>query len=229
VSEEAPGAGDARARLTRAGVLRSAMAVADARGAEALTIRAIAEHLGVTPMALYHHVANKEDILNGIVDLVFAEIELPPADADWRAALRRRTVSARAVLSRHPWATPLMESRPAPGPATVEHHDAVIATLRRAGFSLQMTAHAYSLLDSYLYGFTLTESARPVDDASAPELAAAIMAQLPAGAYPHFTDLMRYYVEHQQAFADQFEFGLDQILHVIDDLPREQSSGRRRS
>ena len=222
MTEEPPGAGDGRSRLTRTRVLRAAIDVADASGAEALTIRAIAKHLGVTPMAPYHHVASKEDILGGIVDLVFAEIDLPPVDADWRAALRVRTISARTVLSRHPWATPLMESRPAPGPATLEHHDAVIATLRRAGFSLAMTAHAYSLLDSYLYGFTLTELAMPLDEASAPDLAAAIMAQLPAGAYPDFTEFMLFYVEHQQDFAHQFEFGLDQILNLIDALPRDQ-------
>jgi len=131
------------------------MAVADAAGIGALTIRSLAQELGVKPMSLYHHVANKEEILDGIIEVVFGEIELPSADAEWRSAMRNRAISARSVLGRHPWATPLMESRTNPGPATLRHHDSVIGTLRRAGFSVQMAAHAYSLLDSYLYGFAL--------------------------------------------------------------------------
>ena len=116
-------------------------------------MRSLAEKLGVKPMALYHHITNKNEILDGIVDVVFSEIDLPQADADWRSALRDRAMSARSVLRRHSWAAPLMESRTNPGPATLRHHDAVIGTLRRGGFSIQMTAHAYALLDSYVYGF----------------------------------------------------------------------------
>src|SRR5215467_7445946 len=118
----------ARAPLSRERVLSAAIDVADRGGIAALTIRSLADELGVKPMSLYHHVANKEAIIDGIIDVVFGEIELPPTDTDWRSALRRRAYSARAVLRRHPWATPLMESRTNPGPATLRHHDAVIGT-----------------------------------------------------------------------------------------------------
>jgi AcrR family transcriptional regulator len=143
-------------------VLQSAIAIADTAGIGALTIRSLAQDLGVKPMAIYYHVANKEEILDGIVDLVFAEIELPEADGDWRSELVRRASSARRALSRHHWAIGLMESRKSPGPATLQHHDAVLRTLREAGFSVEMTAHAYALLDSYVYGFALQEAALPV-------------------------------------------------------------------
>jgi AcrR family transcriptional regulator len=137
-----------RAPLSRERVLRGAVVVADAGGIGSLTIRSLAQELGVKPMSVYHHVANKDEILDGIVDLVFSEIELPSADGDWRSEMRRRAISARRVLRRHPWAIGLMESRTTPGPATLRHHDATVGTLRGAGFSVEMTAHAYALLDS---------------------------------------------------------------------------------
>ena len=152
-----------RVPLNRDRLLRGAIAVADAGGLGSLTIRSLAQELGVKPMSLYHHVANKEEILDGIIDVVFSEIELLSTDVDWRSAMRHRAISARSVLRRHPWATPLMESRTNPGPATLRHHDSVIGTLRRAGFSIQMAAHAYSLLDSYIYGFALEEAGLPFD------------------------------------------------------------------
>src|SRR3954449_4035365 len=119
-----------RARLSRERVLRAAVALADAGGLEALTMRRLGEELGVEAMSLYKHVANKEALLDGMVDLVFAEIELPSGDADWRTAMRERAISAPPALVRHPWATALMQSRTQPGPATLAHHDAVIGTLR---------------------------------------------------------------------------------------------------
>ena len=123
-----------RAPLSRDRVLRGAMAVADAGGIGSLTIRSLAAELGVKPMSVYHHVANKDEIIDGIVDLVFSEIELPSPDGDWRAEMRRRAISARAVLRVHPWAIPLLQSRTNPGPATLRHHNAVIGALagRRA-------------------------------------------------------------------------------------------------
>jgi AcrR family transcriptional regulator len=120
-----------RSPLDAARVLNGALALADRIGIESFTIRKLAAELDVKPMTIYHHVANKDAILDGIVDLVFGEIELPPADAEWRSAIRLRCVSARAVLARHPWAPPLMESRTSPGPATLRHHDAVLGCLRR--------------------------------------------------------------------------------------------------
>src|SRR3954451_1468634 len=134
-----------RARLSRERVLRAAVALADSGGLESLTMRRLGEELGVEAMSLYKHVASKDALLDGMVDLVFAEIELPSGDTDWRTAMRERAVSARAALTRHPWATPLMQARTAPGPATLQHHDTVIGTLRGAGFSVELTAHAFSV------------------------------------------------------------------------------------
>jgi AcrR family transcriptional regulator len=134
---------------------------ADRAGIGALTIRSLARELGVKPMSLYHHVAGKGEILDGIVDLVFSEIDLPAPGGDWQAEMRRRAASARRALGRHRWAIGLLESRANPGPATLRHHDATIGTLRAAGFSVAATAHAYALLDSYVYGFALQEASLP--------------------------------------------------------------------
>jgi AcrR family transcriptional regulator len=139
-------------------VLRSAVAFADRSGIASLSMRKLGEALGVEAMSLYNHVANKDELLDGMVDLVFGEIDLPEPGTGWRTAMRRRAVSTRRALTRHPWAIALMESRTSPGPATLRHHDAAIGTLREAGFSIGMAAHAFSVLDSYTYGFTLQES-----------------------------------------------------------------------
>jgi AcrR family transcriptional regulator len=218
----APPAGadtDKRVPLSRERLLRGAIAVADAGGLAGLTIRSLAKTLGVKPMSLYHHVASKEAIVDGVVDLVFSEIDLPAADGDWRQAMRRRAVSARGVLRRHPWATPLMESRANPGPATLRHHDAVLGTLRRAGFSVELAAHAYSLLDSYIYGFALEEAALPFDPETAPEVAEAILARFPTDDYPYLAELTREHVLRPgYDFGDEFEFGLDLILDGLERL-----------
>jgi AcrR family transcriptional regulator len=148
----------ARPPLTRGRVLGTAVILADANGIASLTMRKLGVELGVEAMSLYRHVANKVDLLDGMIDTVFAEIDLPADEGDWRTAMRRRAVSARTVMSRHPWATGLMESRATPGPATARHHDGVIATLLGAGFSTEMTTHVVSVLDSYIYGFSLQET-----------------------------------------------------------------------
>jgi AcrR family transcriptional regulator len=207
-----------RSRLSRERVLDAALAVADAGGIASLTIRSLAEQLGVKPMSVYHHVANKEAILDGLVDLVFAEIDLPVAGADWRAEMHRRASSARRVLSRHRWAIGLLESRTSPGPATLRHHDAVLGTLRAAGFSREMTAHAYALLDSYVYGFALQEASLPFEGPeSVGEVADPIMELMATGAYPHMVDMAtRHYLQPGYDFADEFEFGLELILDGLD-------------
>ncbi len=217
-----PARTDARQRvpLSRDRVLGGAIAVADAAGIDALTMRSLAQQLGVKPMALYHHIAGKEEILDGIVDVVFSEIDLPPADMGWRAALRHRAMSARRALRRHPWAAPLMESRTSPGPATLRHHDAVIGTLRRGGFTIAMTAHAYSLLDSYIYGFALQEAGLPFDSPEeVPAVAESVLAQFSADDYPHLAELTTGYVlQPGYDYGDEFEFGLDLILDGLDRL-----------
>ncbi len=208
-----------RVPLSRERVLRGAMAVADRGGMGALTIRSLAHELSVKPMSLYHHVPNKGAILDGIVDVVFGEIELPPADADWRSAMRQRALSARSVLRRHPWATPLMESRANPGPATLRHHDSVIGTLRRAGFSIERAAHAYSLLDSYIYGFALEEAALPFDSENVADVAEAILARFPYQEYPYLAELTTEHVLRPgYDYGNEFEFGLDLILDGLERL-----------
>ncbi len=203
-----------RVPLNRERLLRGAIAIADAEGNSALTIRSLAKMLGVKPMAIYHHVANKDEILDGIVDIVFAEIDLPPMDTDWKAAMRHRAIATRHALTQHPWAIPLMESRSNPGLNTLRHHDAVIGILRRAGFSIEMTAHAYSLLDSYIYGFALQESvALPFDKETPPEAAERILAQSPTDTYPHLAELaIEHVLQPGYDYGDEFEYGLDLIL-----------------
>jgi len=203
-----------RPRLNAERVLSSAVALADEIGIEQLTIRRLADALKVKPMTIYHHVPNKEAIIDGMVDLVFAEIENPDPELDWSSAIRGRCASARVVLGRHPWATPLMETRTSPGPATLAHHDAVLGCFRRGGMSLEMTAHAYALVDAYVYGFALQEASLPATSGTdIAELAADIAEHFPAGAYPH---LFEFTTEHVLKpgydFTSEFEFGLDLIL-----------------
>ncbi|MEE1930101.1 TetR/AcrR family transcriptional regulator C-terminal domain-containing protein [Streptomyces sp. TRM 70351] len=207
-----------RTPLTRERVLRTAVALADEAGAAALTMRKLAERLGVEAMSLYHHVANKDAILDGMVDTVFGEIELPSHDTDWKTAMRRRACSVREVLLAHRWALGLMDSRARPGPATLRHHDAVLGTLRRAGFSVVLAAHAFSVIDSYVYGFVLQELNLPFDGAGElAETADAILREMPADAYPHLAELI---TEHAlrpgYAYADEFAFGLDLVLDGLD-------------
>ncbi len=214
MQEPASESPEGRAPLSRERVLRAAVAVADAAGIGALTIRSLAQELGVKPMSVYHYVANKDEILDGIVDLVFGEIDLPSTDGDWRSEMRRRATSARRALRRHPWAIGLMESRTTPGPATLRHHDAVIGTLRGAGFSIQMTAHAYALLDSYVYGFALQEASLPFEGPeTVAEVAEPMMQQFPAGEYPHLVEMATEHIlKPGYDFGDEFDFGLGVIL-----------------
>ncbi len=227
-----PGGDDTvRATLTRDAVLAAAVALADEHGIGAVTMRRLGETVGVEAMSLYNHVANKEDLLDGMVDLVFGEIDLPGDGVDWRTAMDERARSVRRVLSRHRWAIGLMETRTTPGPATLRHHDAVIGCLRRAGFTVPLAAHAFSALDSYIYGFALQERDLPFDtpDESA-ELARDLLAALPAEAYPHLTELTTQHVLRPgYDHGDEFEFGLDLLLdgleHALADAhPRDGTS-----
>ena len=204
---------EARARLSRERVVRAAVALADEAGIESLSMRRLGEALGVEAMSLYNHVANKGQLLDGMVDLVFSEIDTPADDRDWKSAMRRRAISARGVLARHPWAIGLMESRTTPGPATLRHHDAVIGCLRRGGFSVAMAAHAFSVLDSYIYGFALQEANLPFDSGEATaELAQAILAQA-ADDYPYLTELtVEHVLQPGYDFGHEYAFGLELIL-----------------
>ncbi len=206
-----------RAPLSRERVLAAAVAVADAHGIAGLTIRSLAAELGVKPMSVYHHVANKDEILDGIVDIVFSEIELPSVDGEWRAEVTRRASSARAVLARHPWAVTLLDSRTSPGWATLRHHDANIGALRSAGFSVEMTAHAIALIDSYVHGFALQEAALPFESDTVADVAASMMEFFSTGEYPHLLELTTEFVmQPGYDFGNEFAFGLDLILDGLE-------------
>ena len=203
-----------RQPLTVERVVEGAMALADRIGIHPLTIRRLAEALDTKPMTIYHHVPNKDAILDGMIERVFAEISRPPVDLEWKEAMRHRCLSAREVLGRHPWAVPLMESRTTPLPETLGHHDAVLGCLRRGGLSLEMTAHAYALLDSYVYGFALQEANLPATGGEAlTDLAEEMIQPLPHDVFPHLTEFTTQYVlQPGYDFRAEFEFGLDLVL-----------------
>jgi AcrR family transcriptional regulator len=207
-----------RTPLSRERVLGAAIDFADGNGIEALTMRKLGEALGVEAMSLYNHVANKSDLLDAMIDVVFSEVGLPAGEDDWNVAMRRRAVSMRASLSRHRWAVGLMESRSTPGDATLRHHDAVIGCLRAAGFSIELTAHAFSALDSYIYGFALQERNLPFHTPEETrELAQAILSQFPVDEYPHLAELtFEHVLQPGYDYSDEFEFGLDLLLDGLD-------------
>jgi hypothetical protein len=168
-------------------------------------------------MSLYYYVANKDAILDGIVDMVFSEIDLPSPAGDWRDEMYRRAHSVRGALKRHPWAVGLLETRTSPGAATLRHHDETLGTLRAAGFSVQMTAHAYALLDSYIYGAALQEAALPFHgpDAAA-EVTTSIVKSFADGQYPHLMEIATEHVlKPGYDFGDEFDFGLNLILDAL--------------
>ncbi len=202
-----------RKPLTRQRALAAAIAVADAEGLGGLTMRKLARTLDVEAMSLYHHVPNKEAILDGMVDTVYAEIDTPSPGEDWQPAMRRRAHSMRAALLRHPWAISLMEARRA-GPANLRHHDRVLGCLRTAGFSLAMTGHAAALLDAYTYGFAHEEVTLPFDTpAQTQDLASDLVAGLSAEEYPYLAEFTAEHVLRPgYNYADEFDFGLELIL-----------------
>ncbi|MBQ1075828.1 TetR/AcrR family transcriptional regulator C-terminal domain-containing protein [Micromonospora sp. C31] len=209
--------------LSKELVLRTAVTLADEAGTGAPSMRRLAERLGVESMSLYHHFRNKDVILDGMVDLVFAEIELPSDDVEWRAAMRQRAVSMRGALIRHPWAISLMDSRSSPGHATLRHHDAVIGCLRSGGFSIAGAAHALSLLDSYIYGFTLQELSLPFrSPVELEDVAGPILEQIPRDKFPHLTEMIvDRALKPGYAYTEEFGIGLDLIL---DGLQRQRES-----
>lgn len=216
--------------LSRERVLRAAVVLADADGVGALSMRKLGEALGVEAMSLYHHVANKEDILDGIVDLVVSEIDIPEDGVDWRAGLRRRALATYAVLLRHPWASTLIESRSNPIPARTRSCDATIGLLRSAGFSLRQACQAFLTLDSYIYGFTLQEVSWPFEREELPQVLAHLEQKISAAEYPHVADMMRFVLEERAAesssttreagYTPEFVFGLDLILDGLERMRR---------
>jgi AcrR family transcriptional regulator len=221
-------------RLSRALILDAARAIADRGGLAALSMRKLGQVLGVEAMSLYNHVANKDELLDGMVDLVFGEIGLP-AGEDWKTAMRARAIAVRAALTRHPWALGLMESRRRPGPETLRHHNAVIGCLRQAGFSIPLAAHAYSLLDSFIYGFALNEQSLPFESPEqVSELGSDMLRGFPSDAYPYLAEfIVGHAMRPGYDYANEFDFGLELILDALDNLLAEdaradQSSAARR-
>jgi AcrR family transcriptional regulator len=209
-----------RAPLSRERVLRTAIALADERGTEELTMRKLAKELGVEAMSLYNHVASKGDLLDGMIELVFAEIEPPVAGGDWKAELRKRAVSTRAALLRHRWAVGEMEGRSTHGPSNLRVHDAVLGCLRAAGFSVEMTVRAMSVQDAYIYGFALQQT--DMTPQTSDDFAAVAQQQMVDYAealadYPHLVEVVGGYVAKAgYDYEREFLFGLDVILDGLE-------------
>jgi AcrR family transcriptional regulator len=216
VAEDDPTTPNARAPLTQERVLDAALAIADRDGLEALSMRAVARALGAGAMSLYHHVADKDALLDALVDRVFAEIDLPDG-ADWRAALGRRMRSAHAALRRHPWAIALMESRTRPGPANLRQREAMLAVLRGAGFSIVAATHAQWVLDSYLYGHALQLATLPFEGAEglAAMADAVFLPQLDPEAHPHLAETARALAAAGYDPEAEFDVGLEVVLAAV--------------
>jgi AcrR family transcriptional regulator len=207
-----------RAPLSRERVLRAAIDLADAGGLEAVSMRKLGQALRVEAMSLYKHVANKEDILDGMADLITGEIQVPAMGGDWRAEIRASAISAHRALLRHPWASSLIESRLELGPARLRYADAVIGVLTGAGFAMPVVARAFMALDSHTYGFTLQEQSWAGSLEEAPERAAALARQLSADDYPHLAAMAEAAGTSAGDFPLDFEFGLDMLLDGLQRL-----------
>lgn len=214
-----------REPVTPERAVAAAVRLADTEGIAGLSMRRLARELGVEAMSLYYHVASKDDILDGMVDLVFSEIILPPASGEWKAAMRDRAQSARNVYQRHPWSISMM--RATPGAATLRHHDATIKCLRAAGFGMPMAAHTMSLLDSYVQGFALQEASLPSDESGdMTEATESILAQqeMMTDAYPHLAEMAATLIlQPGYAYGNEFAFGIEVILDGIEAAARAQS------
>lgn len=211
--------GGARGVLDRDRIIDGGVELADEIGLEPLTIRRLADHLGVRPMSLYHYVRSKDDIVDGMVGRVFDEVERPDAAAPWKDAIRGRARSLRAALRRHPWAIPIMESRRTPGADIFDHHEAVLTTWLRTGFPLSLVAHGVAVVDAFVYGFALQEAALPFGDSNGDltEASEQIIVPLSPERYP---SLMRFTAEHVMKpgydFGDSFEAGLGYVLDGVE-------------
>jgi AcrR family transcriptional regulator len=206
-----------RVPLNRGRVLDAAVAIADERGVGAVTMREVASRLGVEAMSLYNHVANKDDILDGMVDVVIEQFDLPSDVEDWREAMRRRAVSAHEVFGRHPWAPMLLDSRQSSGPARLRYFDWVLGTLMTAGFSVDGAARAFSLIDSYVYGFGIQQFNFSAGSEAPPEeMAEAILAIIPAEEYPYLHRMASHAMQVGYDAEADFDFGLEIILDGLE-------------
>jgi AcrR family transcriptional regulator len=205
---------DRRVPLSRERVLRAAVALADRSGIESLTMRRLGQELGVEAMSLYNHIANKDAILDGVVDLVLGDIEVPPTGTHWKMAMRERAISAHAVLLAHPWAAMLIMSRFNIGPGMTRYLDATLGRLREGGFSITGALDAWNTLDSHLYGFTLQELNLPFEVEQTRQVSADVLGRLPADEYPHVVEVITEIM--QSGRKEDFELGLDLILDGLE-------------
>ena len=209
-----------RRPLSRERVLRAAIKLADDDGIEALSMRKLAKALGVEAMSLYNHVANKDDVLDGMLDAALDEIVVPTGDADWKGEIRAIAISAHETLLRHPWASGL-STRPTPGPARLRYGDSLLGCFRNAGFSKKLTYHAYHVIESYILGYTSQVlSFRAVDMDQFEEIAASFLRGDFSADYPHFTEHARQHMEPESGDEDVsgYELGLDLILDGLERL-----------
>jgi len=218
-------------KITRNGAIAAAVTIADRDGIESLSMRKLARELGVEAMSLYHHVSNKSDILDGMVDVAFTQMGALPRDRPWAEVMRVRAHAMRTVLRRHPWALGLLESRTTPGPATLQQHDDVLRCLREAGFTLADAGHALALLDSYIFGFVLQEITLPFETSEElVEVTDSILAAQAAEAYPYLTQMAQEHVmQPGYSFGNEFDYGLDLILNglsVVQADPRPEATVR---
>lgn len=213
-----------RPALTHERIIDAAVRAADRSGLAQLSMRNVAQELGVEAMSLYHHLDGKQALLDGLANWAFTQIELPDPKQPWRQAMSERAASARRMLARHPWALGLIESRRAPGPALLRHHETVLACLRGNGFSVALATHAFSAIDAYVYGFVLTELNLPfAAGESADDFVAEIRELLPADKYPHLVEMIsEQVVGKDYAYSDEFAFGLELVLDGL-----ERHLGRR--
>ena len=216
-----------RVPLSRERIVQGAVALAGAGGFDSLSMRNLAEDLGAAPMALYRHVANKEDLLDGMIDVVFSEMYPPAIKGDWKAELRKRGTSARSALQRHPWAVGLMESRVHPGEASAVHHNATMGCLREAGFPFREAVHAYNLLDAYTYGFALQELTIPFETPEESGEVAATTVGERGGDFPYLAEVVVELGNRGYDYTEEFEFGLDFILDGLERFRKAIRSGRR--
>jgi len=201
-----------RVSLTRERVLRAAVELADEEGIDALTMRRLGRRLGVEAMSLYNHVADKDDLLDGMAEVIAAELEVPTGFPDWRASIRSSACAAHAVMLRHPWASRVVESRTRSGPARLRLVDATVGVLTGAGFPMRVVIQSIMALDSYTYGYALQEDAWPYPAEGAQERAAAFSETVPRQAYPHMTALLDHVADLEAGPLVDFEFGLDLLL-----------------
>jgi AcrR family transcriptional regulator len=211
-----------REPLSRERILRMALSLADAGDIEAISMRKIALALGVQAMSLYNHVVNKDDILDGIVDLAIGEIEVPDLSADWKDAMRRRSISAHEMLLRHPWAAIVIMSRVNVGSANLRYVDATIGCLVNAGFSWVNADRIWNALDSHIYGFTLQELKFPFQPAEYPDAAKGGLPLIPAEKYPYMNAMTHQIIDREYDGISCFEFGLEIILDGLDRLRETQ-------